>query len=322
MRYARLGRTNIEVSVVCFGTQALAPSRTYGDSPDDETSVSAVRAALDTGINFFDTAEAYGDGYAEQVLGRALEGRRDRTVVATKVSEDRLTAEDLVRACEASLGRLRTDHIDLYQVHWPSRSIPFADTAEALERLKEQGKVRAWGVSNFGKADLADALQAQRPESNQLPYSLLWRAVEHDLVPACTKDDVSVICYSPLAQGLLTGKFATSADIPPPRRRPRYCADDVIELSFRALDELRAISREISEPMADVALAWLLAQPGVTSAVAGARTPEQAVENARAGKLQLPAGVIDRLTRASQPLKDALDADPDMWQSGAESRYR
>ncbi|MFO8008025.1 MAG: aldo/keto reductase, partial [Candidatus Brocadiia bacterium] len=133
---------------------------------------------------------------------------------------------------------------------------------------------------------------------------------------------VGVICYSPLAQAILTGRYASLEEIPAGRRRPRYCDEGRAELAFDVVEELRAVSEEIGEPMAAVALAWVLAQPGVTSVIAGASTPEQASENARAGNLQLPAGLVERLTRASEPLKESLDRNPDMWQAGERSRYR
>ncbi len=321
VQYRLLGSTNIEVSRVCCGTMAMWPDKTYGE-PDDEASIGAIHAALDAGINFFDTAESYGDGYAEELLGRALDGRRNEAVVATKVSAAHLQEADLKRACEESLRRLDTDYIDLYQVHWPNHDIPFSETARALEELRQEGKIRQWGVSNFGMRDLQGALEVGNPETDQLPYSLLWRAIEHRVLPVCVEEDVGVICYSPLAQGILTGKFATPSEVPPARRRPRYCGEEVMDLSFRVVSELRAIGDEICEPVACVALAWLLAQPGVASVIAGARNAEQVTENARAGNLELPAGIVDRLTEVSESLKQSLDEDPDMWQQGDDSRYR
>jgi len=311
----------MEVSVICCGTMAMGSSVPFGNQ-DDEVSVQTVHAALDAGVNFFDTAESYGDGHAEEVLGRALQGRRERAVIATKVSSAHLVEPSLSQACDASLQRLRTDWVDLYQVHWPDHSWPFVDVAASLERLREKGKIRAWGVSNFGPLDLSEALSAGHPEVDQLPYSLLWRATEHEIVPLCTEHDVSVICYSPLAQGILTGKFASVADVPAQRQRARYCKEPVARLAFAVVDELRAVSTELRQPMADVALAWLLAQRGVASVLAGMRAPEQARENARAGDLVLAPEVLARLTAASQPLKDALDANPDMWQEAPRSRYR
>jgi aryl-alcohol dehydrogenase-like predicted oxidoreductase len=300
---------------------AMCPHPTYGE-PDDAESITAIHTALEAGINFFDTAEGYGDGYAEDVLGRALQHRRGQAVIATKASAAHLAPADLTRSCEESLRRLRTDFIDLYQVHWPSRQVPFARTAETLDGLREQGKVRAWGVSNFGGLDMREALGVAAPESDQLPYSLLWRVIEHDVLPLCDDNAISVICYSPMAQGVLTGKFAAPADVPAQRRRARYCREDVIELSFDVVKEVRAISSEIDEPMSSVALAWLLTRPAVTSVIAGVRSAEQVTQDVRAGKLTLPRGMVERLDRVSRRLKDALDSNPDMWQEGDNSRYR
>jgi aryl-alcohol dehydrogenase-like predicted oxidoreductase len=321
VEYRPLGRTDIEVSTVCCGTMAMCPHKTY-PGQDDQAAIGAIHAALDAGINFFDTAEAYGDGYAENILGRGLEGRRDEAIIATKVSSNHLREADMRACCEASLRRLRTDYIDLYQVHWPNHDIPFEETAAVLEALKDEGKIRHWGVSNFGKRDLAEAIEVQRPEANQVPYSLLWRVVEHDIVPVCVEHDVSVICYSPMAQGILTGKFEGPEDVPAARKRARYCREEVIDLAFDVVDELRTVSEEIGEPMSAVALAWVLAQGGVTSVIAGARNAEQIAQNARAGDVALPPDAVEKLTRVSGLLKDALDTNPDMWNEGEESRYR
>ncbi len=322
MRYARLGKTDMEVSVVCCGTMAMGPHHTYGERPDDAASAAAVHAALSAGINFFDTAEAYGDGYAEETLGAALADTREQPVVATKASREHLGRSELARACEGSLRRLQRERIDLYQVHWASREVPLEETVSALEGLQAEGKVRTWGVSNFGRRDLPAVLELAAPVSNQVPYSLLWRAIEHHILALCASNDVSVLCYSPLAQGILTGKFARAADVPAPRLRPRYCQGDRTGPAFGVVAELRRVSAEIGEAMADIALAWVLSQPGVTSVVCGMRTPEQAAQNARASNLRLPQGIVDRLTAASDSLKAALDDDPDMWQGGGSSRYR
>jgi myo-inositol catabolism protein IolS len=321
MRFRTLGRTDIEVSVVCCGAMAMSGAGIFGEQADD-LSVQTVHAALDAGITFFDTAEAYGRGHSEEVLGRALEGRREEVVVASKAAPNHLREADLVAACESSLRRLGMEHMDLYQVHWPNHGLPFDETASVLDRLVEQGKIRCWGVSNFGPHDLTDALACGRPQVDQLPYSLLWRATEHEIVPVCVQNDVSVLCYSPMAQGILTGKFASAEDVPAQRKRARYCWDNAIGLSFAVVEELRVVAGDLGEPMADVALAWLLARPGVTSVIAGMRTPEQSRQNARAADLSLGPDIVERLERASQPLTDALDSDPDMWQTGDESRYR
>lgn len=220
MQYRRLGKTDITVSIVAMGCWALAGGSMWGRQ-DEAESIATVRAGLDAGVNFFDTAEGYGGGDSEAVLGRALAGRRHEAVIATKVSRSHLAGDEVLRACERSLQRLKTDYIDLYQIHWPSRTAPLEETMETLERLREQGKVRAIGVCNFGVGDLSDLLKVGWAETNQLPYSLLWRAIEHQILRKCVDEGIGILCYSPLVQGLLTGKFSSADDVPEERARTR-----------------------------------------------------------------------------------------------------
>ena len=310
----------MDVSVVCFGGMTAGSYGIFGYQ-DDEESVRAVHAALEVGVNFFDTAEGYGNGHSEEVLGRALEGRRDEAVIATKVSQRHLQGDLLARSCDASLRRLRTDCIDLYQIHWPNHAIPFAETAALLETLREAGKIRHWGVSNYGRQDLSEALESGHPAVDQVPYSLLWRVIEREIQPLCVEGGVSIICYRPLAEGLLTGKFDGPEDVPAERARARYVSE-AAELSFEVVGALREVSDGLGQSMADVALAWVLAQPGVASVLTGVRNADQMRRNARAADLALPAEAVERLTEASDPLKEALGTNPDMWNAGERSRYR
>ena len=329
MKYSTLGRTDIEVSAICMGCWAFAGGDYWGEQ-DEADSAAAVRAALDAGINFFDTAEGYGAGASEEVLGRALAGRRREAVVATKVSGGHLSVDGIPKACDASLARLGTDYIDLYQIHWPSREVPLPETLGALERLRQAGKVRAVGVSNFGPGDMADLLSAGRAEANQLPYSLLWRAIEFEIAPKCVKSDVGILSYSSLMQGLLAGKFASADQVPEyrartrhfssARSRARHGAAGYESETFATIARVREIAEKSGHSMADVSIAWLLAQPGVTSAIVGVRNPEQAQRNARAAELALSPEVIDELTAATEALKEEFGSNPDMWQ--AKSRYR
>jgi aryl-alcohol dehydrogenase-like predicted oxidoreductase len=264
------------------------------------------------------------------VLGRALAGRRHEAVIATKVSRSNLSDREIRRACERSLERLQTDYIDLYQIHWPSRTVPLEETMGALEKLRDQGQVRAIGICNFGVGDLADLLAVKRVETNQLPYSLLWRAIEYEIKPICVDEDMGILCYSPLAQGLLTGKFSSPDEVPEGRARTRHFSSNRPQArhgeagceneTFAAIEEIRRIASEIGEPMAKVALAWLLRQPGVTSVIAGARTPEQIRKNAQAGDLVLSPDVIKGLSEATDELKHKLGSNPDPWQS--KTRFR
>lgn len=329
MKYLKLGKTEITVSVTAMGCWALAGDDAWGFQ-DDKDSIDTVHAALDVGVNFFDTAEGYGNGRSERVLGQALAGRRDTAVIATKASPSHLSSPEIERACERSLRLLQTDYIDLYQIHWPSRSVPIAESLQALEKLQRQGKIRAIGVCNFGPTDFAELLTVGGCESNQLPYGLLWRGIEYEIGPACANYDVGILCYSPLAQGLLTGKFASADDVPPGRARTRHFSSTRLQTrhgeegceaeTFATIDKVRHICQKIGVPMTQVALAWLLHQQGVTSVLAGARRPEQIKQNARASDLELSSDVVSDLAKATDVLKQRLGTNLDQYQS--DSRFR
>jgi aryl-alcohol dehydrogenase-like predicted oxidoreductase len=314
-----------------MGCWALAGDATWGEQSEAD-SVAAVRAALDAGINFFDTAPGYGDGLSERRVGLGLRGVRERAVIATKVGPEAMRPDELVASVERSLGLLGTDYVDLLQIHWPSREVPLAETWGALERLREQGKARVLGVSNFGPLDLAELLRLGVPVTNQVPYSLLSRAVEVELVPTCLAGNVGILCYSPLLWGLLAGTYRTADDVPAGRARSRHFSPKRPQIrhtepgceaeTFEALARVRACAERLSVPMSDLAVAWLLHQPAVTSVLAGIRRPDQALANARAAELRLDTGTLRELDDATAAVKRALGANPDLWQSGSTSRYR
>lgn len=324
MRYSKLGQTGIEVSAVCQGTWSVATRDAFWDGQDRADSLAAIRAGLDAGVNFFDTAPAYGNGESEEILGEALGPDRGRVVVATKVGLADLEPERLRQSCERSLRSLRTDYIDLYQIHWPSRTLPLEPTWAMLEELRREGKIRHIGVSNFGRSFLDEAFRLGRAESNQVPYSLVWRAVEFEIQPACVANGMSVLCYSPLAQGLLAGKFATADAVPEKRARTRLFSsvramtrhgEPGFEAeTFAALDGIRRVAEGLGQPMGRVALAWLMARPGVAAAVVGARNAVQAAENAAAAELQLSAAVVAQLDAITDPLKRGLGGNCDPWE--------
>ncbi|MDP6439635.1 MAG: aldo/keto reductase [Candidatus Brocadiia bacterium] len=324
MQYRKLGRTDVLVSTVAMGCWAIADPDMWG--PQDESdAVEAVETALEAGITFFDTAEIYGAGRSEELLGRVLAGRRDQVVIASKVSPARLALADLKASCEASLRRLRTDYIDLYQIHWPNRDVPIADTMGALEDLKAEGKVRVIGCSNFGPRDLRGLLDAGRSEVDQVAYNMLWRGAEEELAGLCVDSGVSILPYSPIAQGLLTGKFASPDDVPPRRARShhfssrrehaRHGGQGAEAETFEAIRTVRAICEEAGVSMAGATLAWLLSRPAVTSVLAGARNADQARTNAAGGDLELPAEVLDALTSATDSLKARFGGALDMWET-------
>ncbi|MFC1976239.1 aldo/keto reductase [Chloroflexota bacterium] len=329
MQYRKLGNTDIDVSVLALGTWPFAGGRFWGNQ-DDDVSVATVHAALDAGINFFDTAEAYERGHAERVLGRGLDGRRHEAVIATKVWAGNLAPDDVIKACEQSLENLQTDYIDLYQIHWPNHQIPLAETVGALKQLKEQGKIRAIGVSNFAVRDLSDMVALSKCQANQLPYSLLWRAIEHKIQPLCLEHNVGIICYSPLSQGLLTGRYATVDEVPDyltgtrlyTGTRPNAEHDDPgceVEV-FATLKEIRRIADELNQPMAAVSLAWIMQQSGITAVLVGARKPEEVQWNLPAVELNLSERVITKLAEVTESVKEKLGSNPDMWMSKSRMR--
>ncbi len=331
MQLRKLGNSSLMVSPIGVGFWGIVGGDYWG-AQDERDTISAAHAALDAGLNFFDTAEGYGNGYSEEMLGRALAGRRDEAIIATKVSQKNLKPAAIRSACERSLKRLQTDVIDLYQAHWPNRQVPFADSMATLLDLQSEGKIRVIGVSNFGKLDMPDMLQWGRYEANQLPYSLLWRAIEFDIQPQCVEKAIGILPYSPLNQALLAGRYSHADEMPyqrtrtrhfrPDRRDSRHGTSGCEEETFAAVAAIREICADIGEEMAHVALAWLLHKPAVSSVLAGARNRRQVESNAHAGNLKLSDETMQRLDEATDELKQKLGPDPDMWGTGADSRYR
>ena len=326
MKYNQLGASGFNVSAVVMGCWGIGGGYTWGEQ-DEKASIETIRTAVELGINLFETAEFYSEGYSEEVLGKGLEGLRDKVMIATKVWVDNLAKDKIVASCEGSLKRLQTDYIDLYQIHWPSREVPVAETLGAMEQLKKAGKIRNIGVSNFGVNDLSGALATGDIVTNQMAYSLLFRAIEHEIRDKCIASDVALLAYSPLAQGLLTGKFKSPKDVDDERARLRFYSKDrsgtvhdedgYEEEVFEAIGKIRAICDEMAAPMAHVALAWVLQQPGIQAVLAGARNPDQIIMNTKAADLVLSADVIKKLNAATDTLKYSMGPNADPWRTAS-----
>jgi myo-inositol catabolism protein IolS len=329
MKYRKFGSTDIEISRIVMGCWAIGGGYTWGEQ-DEKDSLDTIRAAVDTGINMFDTAEFYNEGYSEEVLGKGLVGLRDKVLIATKAWFENLTADKLIQACEGSLKRLKTDYIDLYQIHWPNWNVPLEETFSAMEKLKRNGKIRFAGVSNFGVRDLTAALGCAEIVTDQLAYSLLFRAIEYEILENCRQAQVGVLAYSPLAQGLLTGKFKGPDEVDDERARVRWFSknrpgtvhdsDGCEKETFEAVARIEAISATIGEPMANVALAWVLQQPGITAVLAGARRPDQIISNAHAVDLELTDGVLNDLSDATEAVKKNIGPNADPWRTASRIR--
>src|SRR5262245_27757900 len=306
MRYVRLGRTGLQVSRLCLGTMNFGPLTSEGDS------FAIMDRALEQGVNFFDTADVYGwktgEGVTEQILGRWFAqggGRRERVVLATKVygrmgtgpNDQRLSALHIRRACDESLRRLKTDHIDLYQMDHVDRDTPWDEIWQAFEVLVAQGKVIYAGSSNFAGWHIAQAnAAATGPQflglvSEQSLYNLTARTVELEVIPACRIFGLGLIPWSPLAGGLLGGALGTL----PEGRRASDPQRQAIERHRSQLEAYEALCRELGEAPANVALAWLLAQPAVTAPIIGPRTTEQLKGSLRALEIELSDDVLHRL---------------------------
>lgn len=312
-----LGRSELRITPIILGTWQ-AGKRGWVGVEDDEV-MAAMRAALEAGITTFDTAEIYGDGYSEELLGKALAGVRDRVVYATKVFANHMAYDQVIAACDRSLQRLQTDYIDLYQIHWPSGSfnspiVPIAETMQAMVDLKTQGKIRAIGVSNFSRSQLEDAAQYGRIDSLQPPYSLFWRQVETDAMPYCLEHDITLLAYSPLAQGLLTGKFGPdhqfeAGDV---RGQNKLFQGETYQRAQTAIAQLRPIADKYAITLGQLALAWLMGQPQ-TSVIAGARNAQQISETAIAATVHLEESDRATIDAIGRTVTDHLDDNPVMW---------
>lgn len=317
MELRKLGNSGIKISPIIMGTWQAGKDMWVGI--DDLETQRAMRAAFDAGINTFDTAEAYGNGHSERVLAKSLSEIRNQVIYATKVFANHLRRDQIFQACERSLKNLKTDRIDLYQIHWPSGSfgskkVPIGETIDALNELKAQGKIRAIGVSNFSRTQLEEAAGYGEIVSLQPPYSLFWRHIENDAMPYCIDNDMSMLAYSPMAQGLLTGKFGPDHNFAEGdhRKKNRLFQPEIFQRALTALEELRTIADHYSCTLGQLALAWIIAQPQ-TCAIAGARNDKQAIENAAAASITIASDVQAKIDAIGRTVTDHLDDNPMMW---------
>lgn len=317
MLHRQLGKSDIQISSILMGLWQAGKEMWVGI--DDKQTIAAVRAAYETGITTFDTAEAYGKGHSEQVLASAISDIRDKVIYATKVFANHLKYDQLLQACERSLKNLQTDYIDLYQIHWPSDSfgfeaVPIAETMDALNTLKEQGKIRSIGLSNFSRFQLQEAQRYGQIDSLQPPYSLFWRYVEKDLMPYCVENKITILAYSPMAQGFLTGKFGPDhrfekGDV---RAKNKLFQPEMYDRVQQALSRLEPIARQKEVTLGQLALGWVISHSG-TCAIAGARNADQAAGNAAAGTITLTEQELADIDEIGRAVTDYLDDDPVMW---------
>jgi len=322
MEYRHLGKSGLVISEIAYGNWI-----THGDQVEEQAAAACVRAALGEGITAFDTADVYAGGRAEEVLGRALHGvRRESLEIFTKVywpmgsgRNDRgLSRKHITESLHASLRRLQTDYVDLYQAHRYDHETPIEETMRAFDDLVRAGKVLYVGVSEWRAEEIAAALRVagelglDRIVSNQPQYNMLWRVIEPEVVPLCEKEGIGQVVFSPIAQGVLTGKYLPGAAPPADSRATdatgsrfirRWLEDDTLT----AVQRLRPLADEAGLSLAQLAVAWTLQNENVSAAIVGATRPEQVRENVKAAGVRLEAGLMSRI---DEVLGDVVTRDP------------
>jgi aryl-alcohol dehydrogenase-like predicted oxidoreductase len=318
MEYRQLGESNLKVSAITFGAWAIGGWMWGGAERKD--ALAAIQASVDHGVTSIDTAPVYGQGLSEEIVGEALKSiPRDKVQILTKFgmrwdlakgtlafkSQDNsgkaidiykyAGRESVIQECENCLKRLGTDHIDLFQIHWPDVTTPIAETFEALLRLQEQGKILEAGVSNYNVEQMKEAEKTIRLASNQVPFSMVERTIEGELVPYCIQHKKGILAYSPLQRGILTGKIKPGHSFNEGDHRPdtRFYKPDNITRINAFLDELRPMAESKGATLAQLVIRWTIERPGITVALVGARDANQAIQNAKAIEVKLSPEEID-----------------------------
>ena len=337
----------INTSVIGTGCWAFGGGDYWGEQSQSEVNA-VVRRSVESGINYFDTAEIYNDGRSEQSLGKALDGvDRSTLLIGTKIAPSNTEPSTLIDHCEASLRRLKLECVDVYMIHWPihphsirhfsddERLIANPPSIESafgvLQNLQSQGKIRQIGVSNFGVSQLSEALAAgAKIAVNELPYSLFERAIEAEILPFCRDHNIGIIGYMPLMQGILTGKYQSLEQIPPSRLRTRHFSGNrpgsrhgekgAERLVMQALDAIRAVSASAGMSMAELAMAWCVANQDIACVVVGARHADQIEANVLALSRSLSQADKQKLDAITEPLLLQLGTSPDYYEGSQNGR--
>ncbi len=300
MEYRILGKSDLNISVLGYGAWGIG-GKPFWKIESDENSILSIKKAVDLGINFFDTAPVYGFGHSEVLLGKALLQRRKDVIIATKCGmrwereelraiEKKATRESILEEIDLSLQRLQTDYIDLYQVHWPDENTPIEETMEALLEIQKAGKIRHIGVSNYSVNQIKESLKYGQIVSLQPMYSMLERDIENGALPFCIENNIGIICYSPLASGVLTGKYDENTRFEDWRGYNIIgnFTGEVFKSHIAKVRKISKIAQELGKTTAQLALNWLVHQKGVTTALVGVKNPDQIEQNAGAVGWTIP----------------------------------
>jgi aryl-alcohol dehydrogenase-like predicted oxidoreductase len=305
MEKRELGKSGLEATVIGLGCWAMGGA--FWGPADDEASIRAIQKSLDLGVNFIDTAPFYGIGHSEEIVGRAIKGRREEALLATKcgltwTEEGRVGRFDssrkrIFQEIDDSLRRLGVECIDLYQIHQPDTDTPFEESAAAMLELQQQGKIRSIGVSNYSAAQMEETMKHCRLDSLQPPYNMFRREIEEEILPFCRRNNIGVVSYGPMYQGLLTGKFFFGGKKPtdPLRSRHHELQGGKFTVNRDTLLKLKEIADGRGRSLGELAINWVICQPGITTAICGARNPEQVEENVATADWRLSTEELDRM---------------------------
>ncbi len=331
MSYIKLGNSDLEVSEICFGAWAIG-GWLWGGT-DEAAALRALDAAIDRGVTSIDTAAVYGFGLSEEIIGKAIQGKRDKVQIMTKYGlkwddtrgefffatkrEDGTPAnihsyagrQSIIKECEDSLRRLNTDYIDLYQQHKPDKTTPVEESMEALEQLIKQGKVRVAGGSNYSTEDMSRAQTVVPQASNQVAYSMVLREIEDEIVPYCIANQIGIVVYSPMQRGILSGKIKPGHQFNPGDSRPDtpYYKPENVSRINDFLDRIKPVADGKGVNLAQLVLRWTLQMPGVSTVLAGIRNEEQLKENAAAMEFKLSRGEMDIINKHLDKLEILMD---------------
>lgn len=275
----------------------------------------ALETAIESGINHFDTARDYGDGQSEKLLGEFLSNRSEQVFIASKVAIDEMSAALMLEQVDKSLANLQTETIDLYYIHWPRQGKDMRPLMEGLELARQQGKIGAIGVSNFSVAQMQQISEVGTIDAHQLGYNFFWRKAEESIIPYCRQNNISVVTYSSIAQGILTGKYPKELQLETDDQR-----NDVVYFNkklwphiYTAVEQLKLLAKELDRPLAHLAIRWVLNQPGIHTAVVGARNPEQVKGNVAALEGDIPQEIFDRMNVISDGVRQHMPNFDNMY---------
>ena len=307
----KVGKSDVEISDIILGCWVMGGD--YWGGADDEESIMAIHKAIDLGMNTLDTAEVYNNGYSENIIGRAIKNRVHDVVISTKVAEYNMRHDDVIAACEKSLKRLCRDYIDIYFLHWPAGSFggpkaSLAETMGAMEELQKAGKIRAIGMSNFNMEEFEEARKFIQVDIYQPPFNILWRGSEAVFFPYCMNNDIAIISYSPIAQGILSGKFKLGHVFKEgdSRANTPLFQSGPLERAITLNEKIKPIADKYGKTMAQLAIRWVSQFPGVTAPIVGGRNTSQVEENAGGAGWILSKEDFDFIENLSKEYREQL----------------